>query len=105
LLLIIGVTLAYIFLDWPLRLLVIIPLAIVESLEIMLFFKLRNRRPITGAEAIVGTAGTAITDCEPDGQVRVKGQIWKAHASDGVKAGDDVIVTDVEGIRLEVARR
>ncbi|MDQ4058719.1 MAG: NfeD family protein [Actinomycetota bacterium] len=99
---IIGVTLAIIFLDWPWRLLVIIPLALVEILEIGLWLKLRRVRSITGAEAMVGAKGVALTNCEPDGQVRLKGQTWQAHSRRGVEAGEAVVVTGMNGIRLEV---
>jgi membrane protein implicated in regulation of membrane protease activity len=102
---IIGVTLAYIFLEWPWRLLVVVPLALIEIVEISIWLKLRNRRSITGAESMVGNKGVALTDCRPDGQVRVRGQIWHAHCEEGVAAGEEIEVTEVRGIRLEVAAR
>ncbi len=101
---IIGVTLAIIFLDWPWRLLVMIPLALFELLEVMLWLKLRRARSITGAEAMEGMGGVALTNCEPEGQVRVKGQTWEARCRDGVGAGEQITVIRMDGIRLEVER-
>jgi membrane protein implicated in regulation of membrane protease activity len=49
-----------------------------------------------------GTKGRAPTYCDPEGQAREKGQIWKATCPDGARAGDDVIVTGMTGLRLEV---
>ena len=59
---------------------------------------------MTGQEALVGARGRALTDCRPEGQVRVKGTIWGARSAEGVDAGDDVEVMGAEGIRLRVER-
>ena len=100
--LIIGTILAFIFLDWPWRVVVIGLLALYEGFEILLWLKWRKKRSITGAEALVGTVGKALSDVRPEGQVRVRGQIWQARCIDGVSAGDDVVVDRVDGLRLEV---
>jgi membrane-bound serine protease (ClpP class) len=100
--LVIGTTLAILFLDSPWRWFVIAALAALEGLEILLWLRLRRIRSITGAEGIVGTTGRALSDCDPDGQVRVKGQIWKATCPDGIAAGEDVVVEASEGLRLRV---
>jgi membrane-bound serine protease (ClpP class) len=65
----------------------------------------RRRRPATGAEALVGAAGVAITDCLPEGQVRVRGEIWGAICPDGVRAGEPVEVERVAGLTLQVRRK
>jgi membrane-bound serine protease (ClpP class) len=101
--LIIGTLLSFMFLEPPWRYLALIPLALWEVFEIYLWLKWRRVRSITGSEAYVGAPGRAISDCKPNGQVRVKGQIWRAHCADGIDAGDDVVVRAVHGLRLEVA--
>jgi membrane-bound ClpP family serine protease len=100
--LIIGTVLSFIFLDPPWRYLAIIPLALFEAFEIYLWLRLRKVRSITGAETFVGGRGRAVTDCNPDGQVRFRGQLWRAHCDKGVEEGEDVIVQAVDGLRLEV---
>jgi membrane protein implicated in regulation of membrane protease activity len=102
--LIIGAILAFAFLDSPWRYLILIPLGLWELFEISLFLKWRRVRAMTGAEALVGARGRAISVCNPDGEVRVRGQIWRAHCRDGAKIGDDVVVERVEGLRLTVSR-
>jgi membrane-bound serine protease (ClpP class) len=99
----IGLVLSLIFLEWPKPLLVIVPLGLIEIAEVALWLRWRKVRSITGAEAIIGATGKAITDCRPEGQVMVKGQIWKAVSQSGVAANEDVVVTGVDGITLEVA--
>ena len=102
--LVIGTILAFTFLDGIWRYLAIIPLALFELLEIALWLKLRNLRSITGAETMVGTKGRVVEDCDPTGTVRVKGQLWTASCAGGVLSGEDVIVTKVSGLRLDVER-
>ncbi len=65
----------------------------------------QRRKPVTGAEGIVGEPGEAITDCSPDGQVRVHGEIWNA-TSDGetIPLGARIRVKQVESLRLVVTR-
>lgn len=101
----IGVTLAFIFLDWPWRLVVIGVLGAIEIFEILLWLRLRRIRSITGPESLLGATGRAISDLDPSGQVRVKGAIWKARSRTEVRAGDDVVVTSMDGMELEVQRR
>jgi membrane protein implicated in regulation of membrane protease activity len=103
--LVIGTIIAFVFLEWPWRWLVIVPLALIEVFEIMLWLHWRGVRSVTGPEAIVGARGRTVTDCRPEGQVRVKGQLWRAHCAEGADSGEDVVVTKVSGLRLEVARR
>ena len=103
--LIIGTTLAFMFLEWPWRGVVVLGLAFVEGVEIWLWLKLRKVPAATGVEAMVGAHGRAVTDCNPEGQVRVKGQLWRARCPTGVRAGDHITVTAVRGLELEVAER
>jgi membrane-bound serine protease (ClpP class) len=59
--------------------------------------------PKSGAERLVGQRGTALTDLEPEGQVRVDLQPWSAVAVRGeIHAGDTIEVVDVSGVRLHV---
>jgi membrane-bound serine protease (ClpP class) len=100
-----GGTLALLFLDGVLRWVAIGVLALVEVGEIALWLRMRSWRATTGAEALVGTPGRAISNLDPEGQVRVKGQIWKARSDERVSQGEDVVVLSVDGLRLEVTRR
>ena len=62
----------------------------------------RRGRPRIGAEALVGAAGVAVTDCMPAGRVRVRGELWSAHCPVHARAGDAVVVEAVEGLTLQV---
>jgi membrane-bound serine protease (ClpP class) len=99
---VIVTVLAFIFLDWPWRALAVLAAAAYEGFEILLWLRWRKKRSTTGIESLVGTRGKAIGDLRPEGQVRVRGQIWKARCAEGADAGDDVVVAGVDGLRLEV---
>ena len=64
---------------------------------------LRRRRALTGPESLVGERGVAVTDLNPEGEVRVQGIIWRAESRGGpVKAGTRVVVVGRMGLKLIV---
>src|SRR5687768_1604763 len=101
---IIGTTLALVFLHGWMRYAAIAIVAGIEIAEIFIWLRWRKVKSTMGAEGIVGMTGRVLTDLNPTGQVRLKGQIWKATASGGATAGDDVVVDAVEGLELKVSR-
>ncbi|HEU4368269.1 MAG TPA: nodulation protein NfeD [Methylomirabilota bacterium] len=65
---------------------------------------LTARSPL-GAPALVGLAGTARSPLEPEGQVLVQGELWRAVARNGpVEEGARVRVVDVNGLTLTVEK-
>ncbi|MBM2840590.1 MAG: serine protease [Bacteroidetes bacterium] len=65
----------------------------------------QRMKPTTGIEGIIGEMGEAITNLDPEGQVRVHGEIWKAVSSEGkVKVGSRIKVERVESLQLTVRR-
>ncbi len=102
---VIGATLAILFVDPPWRWLIIAGLLLTDVFQIAIWLRWRKKKSITGIESLVGQAGRAVTTLDPDGQVRVRGQLWSAHATERVEVGDDVTVTAVDGLKLEVEPR
>jgi len=65
----------------------------------------RHLPKVTGAEALLGQDGVAISDLAPRGTVRVAGEDWTAVAQAApIKAGEAVEVLAVEGVILHVRR-
>lgn len=64
------------------------------------------RRPTTGAAGLLDAAGVARTALEPEGEVLVQGELWRAVAVGGgsIPAGAPVRVVGVEGLTLRVER-
>lgn len=97
--LLIGGTLALIFLDLPWALVVIGLLAGVEVFEFRLWRWAVRQRPVGGAEGLVGERGTLIAK----DRVRIHGTSYPARAADA-EPGDEVIVERTEGMTLVVTR-
>jgi membrane-bound serine protease (ClpP class) len=66
----------------------------------------QRRRPATGVHALVGAAAETLTAIEPGraGQLRTRGEIWRAISAERLDPGTRVRVIDVEGLTLTVAR-
>ena len=61
---------------------------------------------VTAPESIVGSEGIVQQDLEPQGYVQVRGELWKASsAAGGLKKGEQVIVTAIDGLKLTVTRK
>ncbi|MCX8057205.1 MAG: nodulation protein NfeD [Ignavibacteria bacterium] len=89
---------------------VIIVLAILTflffSFAIGLGLKAQKRRTTTGLEGMIGEIGETITDLNPEGQIRVHGEIWNAVSIDNQKIneGTKVEVIDYENLKLKVKK-
>jgi len=65
-----------------------------------------RRQAYTGREELVGKTALAKTDLEPEGIVFFKGERWMAIVEKGkVKAGEEVTIIRVEGLKLYVTRK
>jgi membrane-bound serine protease (ClpP class) len=69
--------------------------------------KVHRSQVTTGREGIVGEGGQAmeIFDGQGRGTVRVHGEIWKAHAGEDIRAGDEIVVEGMEGMVLTVSKK
>lgn len=63
------------------------------------------RQVLAGPSGMIGEVGVARSRLAPDGQVFIRGELWKAVAEDGVVVkGESVKVTAVEGLTLKVTK-
>ena len=67
-----------------------------------LFWWSKRRRVAVGTETLVGRRAIVFTDCAPEGQVRIVGEIWRARCDVGALVGDGVVVREVDGLTLVV---
>jgi membrane-bound ClpP family serine protease len=57
----------------------------------------------TGREALEGSTGVALSDLDPRGTVRARGETWSAEsAGDPIPAGAPVRIVRVRGVNLVV---
>ena len=62
----------------------------------------KRRKAGVGVDTLVGTVGVAVGELWPEGQVKVNGEIWKAHCAGGCEAGTKVVVRAIDGLTLDV---
>jgi membrane-bound serine protease (ClpP class) len=87
-------------------------LPVVAGLSAILFLLARlgivsqRRRPATGSAGMLGTAARAVGPIAPGtpGRVSTHGEIWNATASEPIAAGEEVVVSAVDGLTLIVSR-
>lgn len=89
---------------------VIVPMAIAMAMIVLglgrLAIRAQRLAPATGAATMVGDIATTLTAIAPNsaGQVRLRGEIWRASSSSTVPPGTRVRVRGIGGLTLEVER-
>ncbi len=87
-----------------------LPLVIAVALSSAAFFmivlamavKARRRPVVTGAEEMIGSHGRVIGWSGRGGRVRVLGEIWQASATAPLRRGQNIRVTALKGLTLEI---
>jgi membrane-bound serine protease (ClpP class) len=62
----------------------------------------QRRRIQAGAETMIGRVVEVAEECRPYGLVRVQGELWRAHSTEGVARGERVRIVGRDGLTLEV---
>jgi membrane-bound serine protease (ClpP class) len=76
---------------------------LLEATETAIAIRISRRgAPKAGPETLIGMSGRAVTDCQPSGTVRVRGEDWRAHSDRGAAPGQRVRVLDRDGLTLRV---
>jgi membrane-bound ClpP family serine protease len=101
--LLVAIVLAVLVLPSPWGVVAVAVAVVFEVVEATLFvWWSRRRRAQVGTETLVGEEGIALALLDPEGQVRVVGEIWRARSSAPVAAGGCVRVVSVESLTLLV---
>jgi len=65
-----------------------------------------KRKPATGMEAMVGSQGKTVSPLDPEGLVKIGGELWQAKsAGNKIGAGEEVTVVAREGKKLIVTQQ
>jgi membrane protein implicated in regulation of membrane protease activity len=97
LLLVLAVLAAILLVPAPWNVVLVVGAAVVEGLEVWFFrWWTRRRRPVVGADALVGQTAVATTALAPVGHVRVVGELWRARSEQPVEPGGRVVIRAVE---------
>ncbi|AEC51014.1 nfeD protein [Pyrococcus sp. NA2] len=65
-----------------------------------------RRKARTGKEEMIGLVGTVVEDLNPEGMIKVRGELWKARSKYGrkIEKGEKVRVVDMDGLTLIVVK-
>ncbi|GAA3700323.1 nodulation protein NfeD [Oceanisphaera sediminis] len=70
---------------------------------VRMLVKQRHAAPVSGANAMIGEQGIALTVIDPTGTVMVQGERWQARSRQPVAAHQPIVVLAVEDLTLNVA--
>ena len=103
--LVVGVLLAVFFLGGAWDYAAVAGGAAVEVGEAALWWRwTHRRRPVVGAEALIGLEALVVSPCRPLGRVRLQGELWSARCDAEADTGERVRVTGLDGLTLLVER-
>jgi membrane-bound serine protease (ClpP class) len=98
-----AVLLAIFVVPKPWGLILVVAAAVVEVGESFFWVHLSRRRRIQmGAETLIGATAQVVSECRPLGQVRIRGELWRAQCGRGAAPGETVRVVGREGLTLLV---
>ena len=79
-----------------------LPFSAITVLLLSLVVRARRNKAASGAEGMIGTTGSAVTELHPEGKIFVRGEYWDAVAAQPVPAGARVRITAIEKLKLTV---
>jgi membrane-bound serine protease (ClpP class) len=83
---------------------VILLIAATMAVLVYLVISLHRKKPVTGVQGLLQEIGTAQTDINPEGQIFIRGEIWKAVSPHPITKGDRVRVCSINGLTLHVEK-
>lgn len=85
---------------------VVLGFVAVAGFLIRLGIQAHRQKPSTGVAGMIGVLGATLQAIPPGGvgQVRVRGEIWRATSSEEIPAGARVRVSDIDGLTLVVTK-
>jgi membrane-bound serine protease (ClpP class) len=98
-----GIALALFVVPEAWRIPTVIGFAVLEVVETTVTWQISRRgTPKVGPETLIGAVGRVVTDCRPDGSIRVRGEIWQARCATGASVGQRVRIMGRERLTLLV---
>jgi membrane protein implicated in regulation of membrane protease activity len=101
--LIIAVLLAFFVLPSPWGLIVVLFACVLEIFEVTWGLRLARKRSTIGSHTLIGRQAVVVRALDPEGQVTIDGERWKARCVTGAAAvGAKVVIERVDRLTLEV---
>ena len=84
---------------------VMVAWAVFAVLDFWFVSRILRRQTLVGLPTMIGSKGKAANPLVPEGQVRIKGELWGAKSIDGnVDSGQVVMVVGQDGLQLSVRK-
>lgn len=98
-------TLEVIKISWKVILMIVILTIAFFTFAIGFGIRAQRRKPTTGIEGIVGEIGEVVSNLDPVGQIKIRGEFWNAESPDGhISQGTKVEVIKVSNLKLIVRK-
>ena len=95
-----------VMISWQVIALFVVLTILFFGFAITLGIKAQRRKPTTGVEGLINGIGEAITELNPEGEVRVHGEIWFAESTEGkIESKSIVEIVDVHNLKLKVKKK
>lgn len=87
-------------------LILIVALVVFFSLlALMIAYLQRKKRSVSGMEEMLGMEGEVRKDLDPEGEVFIHGELWRAQSKEGtLLRGQKVRVKEIKGLKLLVEK-
>jgi membrane-bound serine protease (ClpP class) len=91
--------------SWQIIVTVVVLTVLFFLTAIGLGVKAQRRKPTTGWEGLINEEGETTTELNPEGFIRIHGELWDAESIDGIiEKATKVIVKEVHGLQLKVTK-
>jgi membrane-bound serine protease (ClpP class) len=95
-----------VMISWEVIALFVILTILFFGFAITLGIKAQKRKPTTGVEGLIKETGEAMTELNPEGEVRVHGEIWRAESTEGkIESKSIVEIVEVHNLKLKVKKK
>ena len=64
-----------------------------------------SKQKLVGLPSMIGTRGRVAESLNPEGLVRIRGELWQAVSTEGdINAGVEIVVVSEDGLKLQVRK-
>jgi membrane-bound serine protease (ClpP class) len=92
--------------NWWLVSLILVIIVVLVVLAVLKIKDTYRHQVITGKEDLRGKIAVVKQPLDPEGIVSYEGELWRARSGSGkIEAGEEVIITRVNGLKLSVTRK
>jgi membrane-bound serine protease (ClpP class) len=94
--------LPFLQISWKVILAATITITLFFIIAISFAVRAYRKKPSTGKEGLIGEKGVTIDNLNPNGQIEIHGEIWKATSESRIRKGQAVVVEEVDSKHLQL---